>query len=84
MNSKIKSLLMPFYFGAIEENERVQVERELLADTEVLVDYLDLKRNLERAHEFNTLPSAQVWARFEERFVTKRKLVGFMLVERSH
>ena len=46
MTSKIQRLLLPFYFGAIKEDERLLVEKELLTDSEILVDYLDLKRTL--------------------------------------
>jgi hypothetical protein len=36
MNQKIKSLLLPFHFGSIEDKDRMLVERELLTDSEIL------------------------------------------------
>lgn len=74
MSSKTKSLLLPFYFGSLKEGERIQIEREMLTDSEILLDYLDLKRTLEQADSFPSAPSVAVWARLRKRFVTRRKL----------
>ncbi len=75
MNQNIKALLLPFHFGSIEDNDRTLVERELLIDTEVLVDYLDLKRNLEAAELIPHAPSKSVWAKLQERVQTKRQFI---------
>lgn len=75
MKVKIKSLLLPFYFGSIKDNERTLVERELLIDTEVLVDYLDLKRSLESAEIFPEVPSPALWLSLQDRAKTKRKFI---------
>ena len=75
MTQNIKSLLLPFHFGSIEENDRILVERELLTDSEILVDYLDLKRNLESAELIPSLPSKSVWLKLQERVQAKRKFI---------
>lgn len=61
MNRKLKDLMLPFYFGSVNEEERLFVEREILTDTEVLVDYLDLKRKVEAAPLPNAHPSPSLW-----------------------
>jgi hypothetical protein len=65
--------LMPFYFGAVEENERLEIERELLSDPEVLLDYLDLKRKLEAAGTVPQAPSPFLWKRLAQNFTPKQK-----------
>jgi hypothetical protein len=74
MASKLRNLLLPFYFGAIAESDRLLVERELITDSEVLVDYLDLKRSLEAAE---TIPSTsgRTWSRLQSRLQPHRRLV---------
>ena len=74
MSSKIKSLLLPFYFGAIRDDERILVERELLVDSEVLLDYLDLKRSIENAELIPSTPSIALWQVLREKVGTRRKL----------
>jgi hypothetical protein len=59
--------LLPFYFGTVDETERLRVERTLLEDPEALIDYLDLKRKLEAAMEVPVAPSAALWAGLSER-----------------
>ena len=71
----IQSLLLPFYFGAIKDQDRIIVERELLTDSEVLVDYLDLKRNIEAAEEFPRVPSKVLWFRLKKYIEPKKKTV---------
>ncbi|OFZ18654.1 MAG: hypothetical protein A2Z20_04800 [Bdellovibrionales bacterium RBG_16_40_8] len=75
MNPNIKSLLLPFHFGSIEDKDRTLVERELLTDSEVLVDYLDLKRNLESAELIPHSPSRSVWIKLQERVKAKKKFI---------
>ena len=75
MNSKIKSLLLPFYFGAISESERIVVERELLADSEVLVDFLDLKRSIEVAEPIPCGPSFGLWTRLSRHSKFQKKAI---------
>ncbi len=74
LNEKARSLLVPFYFGSIADNQRILVEQQLLLDTEVLLDYLDLKRSLEAAPEIPGVPSPAVWSRLRERVVTRKRL----------
>jgi hypothetical protein len=75
MSQNIKSLLLPFHFGSIEDKDRILVERELLTDSEVLVDYLDLKRNLESAELIPQAPSKSVWLKLQERVQAKKKFI---------
>lgn len=60
-----KKLLLPFHFGSLSEEERLHVEQELLTDSEVLTDYLDLKRDLEASSLFMTAPSYSLWERLK-------------------
>ncbi len=74
MNTRVKALLLPFYFGSIKDDERVLVEREMLVDSEILLDYLDLKRSLESVEAMPSEPSAVVWDRLKQSVMTRRKL----------
>ena len=71
MKAPTKNSLMEFYFGTLEESQRLQIEKELLQDPEVLLDYLDLKRKLEDAATVPQKPSPFLWRRLQP--VTKRK-----------
>lgn len=73
MNSKNKSLLLPFYFGSVQEEERIKVERELLTDPELLLDYLDLKRKIEVAESIPTQVSNNVWLNLKYKMQAKKK-----------
>lgn len=73
MKSENRSILVPFYFGAIEDSARLTVERELLTDSELLVDYLDLKRELEAAFAVPEGPSAALWERLRPRTRAARR-----------
>ncbi len=61
MKSKIKSLLLSFHFGSIEDSDRIWVERELLTHPDVLVDFLDLKRSLELTEPIPSGPETRLW-----------------------
>jgi hypothetical protein len=69
-----KTLLLPFYFGSVNEEQRLAVERELLADPEALLDYLDLKRKIEAAQDISG-PTPQLWARLNQKIRPYRKTV---------
>lgn len=73
MNNQLKELLLPFYFGSLNETERVFVERELLSDVEVLVRYLDLKREVESAALLESQPSQKLWAKLRFGKPTSKK-----------
>lgn len=75
---KNQNLLRSFYFGSLSEPERLQVERELLCDNEVLVEYLDLKRQLEAAEILPQTPSPQLWQRLSIQW-DKKKVWVFSL-----
>jgi hypothetical protein len=64
--------LLPFYFGSLDGQLRLDVEQKLLTDPEFLLDYLDLKRNLEAAETVPQAPSLQLWQRLSTR-IPKRK-----------
>jgi hypothetical protein len=72
-----KNLMLPFYFGSVSESDRLYLERELLTDSEVLVEYLDLKRSIEDASLPETSPSPQVWTRIQSlRGVSKKSWIS--------
>ncbi len=55
--------LVEFHFGSLSEEQRLQVEREILTDPEILLEYLDLKRSLEGAELFAEKAPSAVWQR---------------------
>lgn len=67
--------LLAFYFGTLGEQELLRLERELLLDSELLVDYLDLKRKLEAAEEIPRQPSAAVWRRLSARLSPRKRFL---------
>lgn len=71
MKAPTKNSLVKFYFGTLEESQRLEIEKELLLDPEMLLDYLDLKRQLEDAAQIPQLPSPFLWRRLQP--ATKRK-----------
>jgi hypothetical protein len=73
MKLNIRDLLLPFYFGSVNEEERLFIEREMLSDTEVLVDYLDLKRQVEAATPLATQPSPHLWERLRPKTPAQRR-----------
>lgn len=73
MNYEVKSLLLPFHFGAIDDKSRLTVERELLSDEEMLVDYFDLKRKMESAAQVPQGPSAALWFKLQNHIRPRRK-----------
>ncbi|MBI2521855.1 MAG: hypothetical protein HYV97_15675 [Bdellovibrio sp.] len=82
MKQKTRSRLLSFYFGSIDEKERLLVERELLIDSEYLVEFLDLKRALEEAREIPQYPSNTLWHKLQLQMPSKKKLflsLGFSL-----
>lgn len=60
-----KSQLLHFYFGTVDEAERLRMEQDLLTDTETLLDYLELKRTLENAEAIPSGPSPFLWSRLQ-------------------
>jgi hypothetical protein len=74
MKPSLNRLLLPFYFGTIEERNRLLVERELLSDSEMLIDYLDLKRTIESAEPIPTL-SPKVWYQLKDRVKDRKKVL---------
>ena len=76
MISRTRKMLLPFYFGSVSDEDRLIVERELLIDSEVLTDYLDLKRELEVASLSSHEPSASLWQRLKPK-TQKQKRVLF-------
>lgn len=64
--------LVSFYFGAVTETERLQIEQQLLLDPEVLVNYLDLKRSVENTGAIPQTPSPHIWTKLQAKMTTKR------------
>lgn len=73
MSHKRQKFLLPFYFGTVNENERLAIEREMLTDSEVLLDYLDLKRGLEGAHRVSPQPSQELFHNVKRKTFIQRK-----------
>jgi hypothetical protein len=74
MNPEIKKIMLSFYFGSVNEEERLLIERELLTDSEVLVDYLDIKRKLEAANILDSQPSQSLWHKMKPKNPVQRKV----------
>ena len=77
MKSLNHERLLPFYFGAVEEAERLEVERLLLTDVELLLNYLDLKRQIESAAEIPKGPSPRLWQRLKRPVLARPRLLAF-------
>ncbi len=69
-----KNLLLSFYFGSLNEDERLHMERELLTDAEVLTDYLDLKRELEAVDLATKAPSSSLWEKLKPKTQREKRL----------
>lgn len=75
-----KRRLIHFYFGAIEADARLSVERDLLSDPEFLLDYFDLKRQIEAAEAVPEFSAEGVLIRLRNRIRPPRRLVLASLV----
>jgi len=73
MNPEYQSLLKSFHAGTVDENQRLKVERDLLTDPEILLDYLDMKRELEFASPVPQLPTQKLWQRLVTQIPRQRK-----------
>jgi ferric-dicitrate binding protein FerR (iron transport regulator) len=73
LNSTGKVDLMAFHFGALEDPQRLKVERHLLIDPELLTDYFDLKRILEAVGTVPNGPSLQLRSSLVHRIKAQRK-----------
>ena len=70
--------LVSFYFGSLSDEARLTIEREMLTDPEVLLDYLDLKREIEGAAQVPQAPSPFVWQRLQAKMkVSRRAKISF-------
>lgn len=81
MKPDIRDRLVPFYFGAIQDEERLSLERALLTETDILVDYLDLKREIEGAGLVPAGPSPALLRRLSERLarMPRRRIIAVSL-----
>src|SRR5580698_8975676 len=76
MKNPSTALLPDFYFGSLEETQRLKVEADLLSDPELLLDYLDLKRAAESAPSVPMEPSASLWNKLAPK--TKRRRLALL------
>lgn len=53
--------LQAFYLGTLTEADRLEVERDLLVDSELLLDFFELKRESENVRPVPSGPSPQLW-----------------------
>ncbi|MNJ96718.1 hypothetical protein D3C87_144490 [compost metagenome] len=65
MKDRNKNSLVEFYFGTLEDSQRLQIEKDLLLDPEMLLDYLDIKREIENAALIPQQPSPFLWRRLQ-------------------
>ncbi len=75
--------LLSFYFGSVSDEQRLTIEREMLTDQEVLLDYLDLKREVEGAAGVPIAPSPLVWQRLQAKMVVSKRAKISLLVGAS-
>jgi|GEM_PF-2972164 len=75
MDPQTQKLLAPFHFGSIDDGSRLAVEREMLADPEVLIEYFDLKRTYESARGLPQQPSPRLWKRLDRPWLGHGKTV---------
>lgn len=75
MKKQIQSLLLPFHFGSIDDQSRLIIEREMLSDAELLVEYFDIKRTLESAESIPQAPSPKLWHRLQGKAMSRKKLI---------
>jgi hypothetical protein len=73
MNSQVKKQLLDFHFGSVSETDRLLIEQELLLDSEMLVDYLDLKRQVEAAYVIPPQPSLGLWEKMKPKTQAQRR-----------
>ena len=66
--------LLPFYFGSIDDQERLKIEQKMLVDPEVLLDYLDLKRQMESAALVPQQPSRALWNRLQPKLSRRSRI----------
>ena len=72
-NFDLNPKLTEFHFGTLSERERLVIERQMLLDPELLVNYFDLKRELEFAPSVPQEPSADLWRRLRAQVRSKPK-----------
>lgn len=65
--------LLDFYHGSLTESERLEIERKMLSDPIHLLDFLDLKRELDGAAKVPETPSAYLWHRLAKKIPTSRR-----------
>ncbi|MGZ3634178.1 MAG: hypothetical protein ACXVB1_07680 [Pseudobdellovibrionaceae bacterium] len=65
MKNQTKNSLVEFYFGTVENSQRLRIEKDLLLDPEMLLDYLDIKREIENATLIPQQPSPLLWRRLQ-------------------
>jgi len=76
LNNIDKNSLVEFYFGSLPEEKRLHIEKEMLTDPEILLDYLDLKREIEGSQLVPQQPSKLLWQRL--RHVAKKKQAWYI------
>lgn len=70
--TKCKQLL-EFYYGVVDEKLRLELEQKMLTDQEWVLDFLDLKRELEAATVFPNDPPTELWQRLFQRLSAPRR-----------
>ncbi len=75
MKTKYKNSLVEFYFGALDDEKRLLIEKDLLKDPECLLDYLDLKRLIEGSFEVPSQASPFLWQRLSALPKKKRNMM---------
>lgn len=96
MNTQTRDSLAEFYFGGLHESQRLEIEKQLLLDQELLLDYLDLKREIEGAVTVPQHASPFLWRRLQPLTRVKKwqwagmaalvaaGVIGFYVLTNSH
>lgn len=72
--------LLAFYFGSIDDDARLEIERALLTDEENLISYFDLKREIEAARAVPSGPSPNLWRRLaNSKHIRRQTIVSISL-----
>jgi hypothetical protein len=69
----MKSTLLSFYAGDVSASVRLEIERQMLTDPEVLLDFFEIKREAERAECVPQVTSPQVWQRLHAHLPKSRR-----------
>lgn len=65
--------LTSFYFGALDEKQSLEMERALLENPDLLIEYFDLKRSIEGQQTIPSSPSPFLFHRLQRQLSSTNK-----------